>query len=211
MKQAEPDRIKGNPFKLDWVFILLKRWRLKGVPLKERGLILTIVILTCLGVVLMIWGKKGSVDQTENAPGPETPSQWELGDLNRWSAPQLERDLLAVLMRIKGVGRVQVVITLAESVEESWALRETREERRVNEQTKGVTEEWRETKEPVLRREKDGTETPIRLKTEAPKIAGVLVVAEGAQNPSVKRSLWEATATALKVPLHHVMVLPWGE
>lgn len=194
-----------------WVFTLLKQWKLKGVPFKERGLILIIAILTCLGVALMLWGKKGSVDQRENAPEPETLSQRELGDPNRWSAPQLERDLLAVLTRIKGVGRVQAVITLAESVEESFALRETREERRVNEQTKGVTEEWRETKEPVLRREKDGTEAPIRLKTEAPKIAGVLVVAEGAENPSVKRSLWEATATALKVPLHHVMVLPWGE
>ena len=213
MKRIEANRIREEAVGPgpNWLFSSLKQWRWKGIPFKEQMVILTLVVLVSLGVLLMLGGRKMVSEESHNASKQEISSQQVPGDPDLWSASQLEADLLTALRRIKGVGRVEVVITLTESAEERWLFRENKEQRVVKDQTGGVTEEWKETKEPILRRGKDGAETPIRLKTEAPKIAGVLVVAEGAQNSPVRRSLWEATATVLGVPLHHVMVTPWGE
>ncbi|WNS74184.1 stage III sporulation protein AG [Bacillus sp. DTU_2020_1000418_1_SI_GHA_SEK_038] len=51
-------------------------------------------------------------------------------------------------------------------------------------------------------------EVPIVLETKKPKIRGVLVVAKGAENITVKGWIIEAVTRALDVPSHRVAVMP---
>lgn len=51
-------------------------------------------------------------------------------------------------------------------------------------------------------------EKPVVVKTEKPKIRGILVVAKGADNIEVKKWIIEAVTRSLDVPSHRVAVLP---
>jgi stage III sporulation protein AG len=51
-------------------------------------------------------------------------------------------------------------------------------------------------------------EGPILLETKKPKIRGVLVVAQGAENIQVKKWIIEAVTRVLDVPSHRVAVMP---
>ena len=59
----------------------------------------------------------------------------------------------------------------------------------------------------VIIREGD-KETPVVLRTEKPKVRGVLVVAKGVDNIQVKAMVKEAVIKALDVPAHRVSVSP---
>ena len=51
-------------------------------------------------------------------------------------------------------------------------------------------------------------ETPVVLRTEKPKVRGVLVVAKGVDNIQVKAMVKEAVIRLLDVPAHRVSVSP---
>ncbi|NLZ43315.1 MAG: hypothetical protein GX894_00470 [Clostridia bacterium] len=183
----------------------------QGVPAGERRKIITLAFLFCLGVLLMLWAGRSGLPKERIATEPVPFAQGrEKGEF--MGKAQLEMELAAVLSRIKGVGQVKVTLVLAETIKEHWLYKETREER-TNRQENGavVSREERVQKEPAFRRGSGGVEEPVRIWAEAPAIAGVLVVAEGAEEATIRRQLWEATATVLGVPMHRVMVLPWGE
>ena len=59
----------------------------------------------------------------------------------------------------------------------------------------------------VIIREGD-KETPVVLRTEKPKVRGVLVVAKGVDNIQVKAMVKEAVIKSLDVPAHRVSVSP---
>ncbi len=205
-EKAKAKKIKGDPglFWPDWV-------KLPGLPAGEKKKLLILGSLLCLGVVFMLWsGKPGALDSPPLVPAEEKIPRPE----NRggyWEKKEMETELAAALSRIKGVGRVRVDIMPAGTAREHWLYRETIEERVTGEENTGMTREQRILKEPVFRRGSGGTEEPILVVKEAPTVAGVLVVAEGAEDPVTCRRLWEATATVLGIPVHRVMVLPWGE
>lgn len=202
--KAKKDKLVPGIFWPDWV-------RLPGIPAGERKKLLVLGSLLCLGVVFMLWaGKPGVLDSSSLVPSEEKISRQE----NRgsyWEKKEMETELASALSRIKGVGRVRVDIMPAGTAKEHWLYRETIEERTTGQDNTDITREQRILKEPVFRRGSGGTEEPVLVVKEAPAVAGVLVVAEGAEDPVTCRRLWEATATVLGIPVHRVMVLPWGE
>lgn len=197
--------------KFDLAALCLDWLRRQGVPVGERKKLLILAFLLCLGVVLMLWAGKAVLPDQRISPEPvaSVPGREKEGEF--MGKTQLEVELSTVLSRIKGVGQVKVTLVPAESTKEHWLYKETTEER-TNQQDNGIiTREKRIQKEPVFRRGSGGVEEPVRILAEAPVIAGVLVVAEGAEDAVTCRRLWEAAATALGIPIHRVMVLPWGE
>lgn len=184
---------------------------LQKLPVKERKLVLTALLLVGIGVGFMLWG--GSMGSPPPAPSPELPAKGlsllETAD-EHWSESRLEREVAAVLTQIKGAGRVVVDLHLAATEETAWLYREERQERVAPAEQGGETRELTIRREPVLRRKSGGEETPVASGKKAPVISGVLVVAEGAADPALKRQLAEAAAVLLGVALHRVIVLPWG-
>lgn len=187
---------------------------LSGIPVGERGKILVLSIMMLMGIgLILLSGSGGKTPQQEQVLSKKEPvtviTHGKTFDL--WVEERVEDALLSALERIEGVGRVKVDLTYATSAEEEWLFRTHEEKRKNQDQNGGTVLEWRSEKDPVLRRQRDGVEEPIRVRTMAPKIAGVLVVAEGAADAVVREKLWQATATVLGIPLHRVMVVTWGE
>lgn len=184
---------------------------LQKLPVKERKLVLTALLLVGTGIGFMLWG--GSMESPPPAPSPALPAKGPAlletaGE--DWSESRLEREVATVLAQIKGVGRVVVDLHLAATEETAWLYREERQERVTPAEQGGETRELTVRREPVFQRKSGGEEAPVATGKKAPVISGVLVVAEGASDPVLQRQLAEATAVLLGVALHRVIVLPWG-
>ena len=52
----------------------------------------------------------------------------------------------------------------------------------------------------------NGNSEPVLIKESMPKIQGVLIVAEGVNNPVVKERVFKAAQTLLQVPAHRITI-----
>ncbi len=108
-------------------------------------------------------------------------------------AQELETRLSAVLSKIDGAGEVSVVVTVASDGEKILAME-------TSEAADGTV-----TSEPVFA----GGE-PIVLEELKPEIAGVLIVAEGADDLNVRFNLLEAVASVLNINQSIIKVYTMG-
>src|SRR5690606_38420298 len=100
-----------------------------------------------------------------------------------------------MLRSVQGVGHVQVMVTVEASSERVYSGQVSRERRAVHggAQGAGVTEDERETWQPVLVRSQSGrAEEALVEKERAPVLRGVLVVADGGGDPRVARAITRA-------------------
>lgn len=113
-----------------------------------------------------------------------------------------EEQLEKVLSNIKGTGKVSVMITYLTSAEVVCANTVKTETNTVTERTEngGIKESEKviENKSPVTVDNGDGENALIMVEKE-PEIKGVIVVAQGAENISVKMELQKAVETVLQI------------
>jgi len=172
----------------------------KGVPLNR---ILPLLLLA--GALLMMWSRPGEMDQVAPA-GAFLP---EAGARDPHS--ELEARLAELLAAVRGAGRVEVMV-VPESTEILVLAEEVTERTSTTSQGgEGAQSEASVTRRPVtVRAEAERREEPVVLYRRRPRVAGVLVVADGARDPAVRRLLLEAVTTLLDVPPHRVSVVPRG-
>ncbi|MBO8125879.1 MAG: hypothetical protein H0Z38_01440 [Firmicutes bacterium] len=171
-----------------------------------------IVALAALGFLLIFGADflapaEPSLPQGQTAPrAPEMSTESEPDYV-----AQYEESLRKTVSAIAGVGEVTVDVFLASSPRKEYARSTDATEKTVQDQsTSGavskVTSEVRSNSQITLRRA--GTwEEPLVVQTFAPAIQGVLVVAEGAEDPRVRLELSRAVQTALGIPAHRVRVM----
>ncbi len=120
----------------------------------------------------------------------------------------LESRLEDILGTVRGAGRVRVLITYATAGERVAATVSTMDES-VSETSGGATatrsEQSREMKQPATI-STEGGQSPIILVEKEPEIRGVLVVAEGAADPTVRLCLQRAVQAVTGVPLSSIEV-----
>ncbi|CFX49235.1 Uncharacterized [Syntrophomonas zehnderi OL-4] len=161
-----------------------------------------LAIIICLGLLALIWpmGKNqpSSVD-IKSAPGSVEQAQDRLG-----------AELENILAQIEGAGQVKVCITLSSNGIKSYASN-TRNE------TRETLEQDRSGGDRKIREENLNSDVAVSageallVEEKAPKISGVLVVAEGADNAAVKERLTDATAVLLNIHPYQVRVVPGKE
>ena len=105
----------------------------------------------------------------------------------------LENKLSKVLSDVKGVGKVSVIINVDGGIETVIAKKTTTTEN-------GDKTETEET--PILVNGKT-----VTLKELYPKISGVIIVAEGADNISVMNKIQQATLSLLDVDINKIEIL----
>jgi stage III sporulation protein AG len=119
----------------------------------------------------------------------------------------LEKRLETILKQIHGAGTVSATVVFAEGPTCEYAVNVSTTSKEIEEkdQNGGVrtTHERTENGEVVM---VDGNQQPILVKESMPKIQGVLIVAQGADNPYVKEKLFNAVQTLLQVPAHRITV-----
>ncbi len=123
----------------------------------------------------------------------------------------LEAKLANLLSQVKGAGSVTVQVTLAAGASTEFAKNATTESRTIQEKdpSGGVrTTTENKKNEQVLLATENGIDKPVIVNETKPVVKGVLVIAEGAGDSSVKANLTKAVETGLGIAAYRVTVLP---
>src|SRR5699024_2219295 len=119
----------------------------------------------------------------------------------------LEDKLINILSELKGVGRVNVMITLESTVEKIAAKNTTTvSENTVEEDAEGGRRKMDREELTVQIVTKRNNDDLLIIKEIKPKVQGVIVMAEGADDPLLKESLYEAVKTVLGIKGNKVQI-----
>lgn len=155
--------------------------------LKKYGNTKSLYIIIIIGVVLMLLSTGSEPQNDTKAPVYEAYSD--------------ETRLQGILSKIDGAGDVSVMITYygTTTYDVAYERKETHSERA----------------EEISKSEENSVITnggePLLLGTVYPKAKGVIIIAEGAGSPEVKKALTDAATAALDLASHKVCVLEGKE
>ena len=117
----------------------------------------------------------------------------------------LEEKLTTVLGNVKGAGNINVMVTL-ESGPELKIATQVDERTNTNTNSSGSTTSVTIVEEPIVVKQ-NGEEKPLVLMEILPVVKGVVVVAEGAKDISVRLNLLEAVQSLLGLDSKSVQIL----
>lgn len=170
----------------------------------------TIIVLT--GVLLMILAipTEQKDQETMASKKNETETVMENGTAQTDYVREMENRLKETLSAIEGAGRVEVMITLedmGESVVEKDTVKES-SDLQESDQEGGIRKERKVQVSGETVYEEGGSEkTPFIGKEITPKIAGVLVVAQGGENTVVKQNISEAVMALFQIDVNRIKVV----
>ncbi len=163
----------------------------------------SLLILFLAGVVLIIIsnfgdGEKETIDESKL---PMVLSSEENDYVNT-----LERKLENILSEVDGAGEVTVMITLDNDGEKllaydyNYSSKETEENDNIGglRNIKEVTENTNTL---------FSNNNPVILKENTPSVKGVVIIAEGGDNPQIADSFTKVSMSLLDVPAHKVQIL----
>jgi stage III sporulation protein AG len=201
----------------------LNRWIGGGPNGEKRISTFRLLFLAGLvGVALMILNSFYTVPQpgrleeaVESQGSPSQPAF--LGASAQEKSPfrayetAYETAIRDLLQKVAGIGEVEVLVTI-DSTEEVVVKDNMRDSQQVTDEkdpngaTRHITDITRSGE--VVLYQASGGQAPLVLKTIKPAIRGVVVVARGAENATVKRMIQEAVSRGLDVPAHRISILP---
>ncbi len=158
-----------------------------NIKLDKKKKIILIFFLLIVAMIVYFLPEKSNIEQAE-------------GISNNTESITDEKRLEEVLSNVHGVGRVSVMITYENSSEVVCADNIERQTNTVTEKTQSGTKESEtviESRSPVTIGTQD--ENALVVVEKEPKIKGVIVVAQGAENVSVKMELQKAVETVLQI------------
>lgn len=171
-----------------------------------------------IGVALMILAQFFQVERY--APTPPEPDSNQASPVVAREARELsveelehkyEEELKKMLEEVVGAGRVSVMVNLDSTgelvVEKNVQDRQQTTDERDRQGAARQVEENSVNRQAVIYR-KGNEETPLVLMQKRPQVRGVIIVAEGAENPQLKAWIMEAVQRGLGVPPHRVAILP---
>ena len=176
--------------------------------LDNKKIIFNIFIILVLSVVLLIilngYTSKEKIDGTTVIK--ETSNEYN--DLVKDDyESHIEDRLSQILSKLRGVGKVNVMVTLEDSIEKIPASNVTTTREITNElDSQGGTREVSREDETI--QVVNTSNNVVVLKEVKPSIKGVIVVAEGAEDSIVLETVYEAVKTVLGVAGNKVQVFP---
>lgn len=200
---------------------LVEKWAGGGPSGSKRSnTIRWIVIVGLIGFIIMILNSFIQVKEvdplSESRASPQEPTEPVLGKAKEPADFQdieetIEVRIKDILEKIVGVGVVDVLVTV-DSTEEMIFDRNTKDAQQITDETdangakRHITDVTRSG--DIVFYEVSGNQTPIQIKKVKPKIRGVLIVANGAENVVVKKLIKEAVERGLSVAAHRISIVP---
>ena len=129
--------------------------------------------------------------------------------LNRSEDNTLEAKLANILSKIDGAGNVDVMVSYTNEIEKIPMLDVKTTTTIINEKDSGGGERKTEetsTEENIIYEENGNSKTPVIKQKILPEIIGVIVVAEGANNITVRENLIKAVEATINVSSHRIQV-----
>jgi stage III sporulation protein AG len=196
-------------------------WESLKKRVEEIGLS-KIVIIFLAGIFLLVislpTGKSSGVDLSQKTDSSQTDSETLETDSAQdtaWKAmseyaSRQEKELEEVLSKVEGMGKVDVMVTIAASEERKTLAKESVSgEESLEEESSGgkkTQSSSSEDTDPVLVEEGEN-QTPYVVQISSPEIEGVLVVAEGAGSASVDSEIIAAVEALFPVEAHKIKVM----
>lgn len=192
-----------------------------GGPKRVKTLRLLLVI-GCIGAALMLlnsfikFDKVDPVTEEPNPPPQESLPAWgaeaseDASPFAQFERP-LENRLKEILEKIVGVGSVDVLVTI-DSTEVIEFARNDQESQSITDETdrnggkRHITAINKDGQVVIV--EVAGDQKPIVTKKINPSIRGVLIVAKGAENQTVRRLIIDAVEKGVNVPANRISVAP---
>lgn len=121
----------------------------------------------------------------------------------------LEKDLTNILSKIKGVGKVEVLITYSQSSEIIAMYNETTKQNITEENDtnggKRVTQQ-KDIDKTIAYEEENGKKFPVTQKIVLPIVTGAVIIAEGSSDGTIRANITQAAQAATGLPLHKIQV-----
>lgn len=153
-----------------------------------------LIILFCTGILLMILPNLFKTDNNTEFSGGNIENTYD-------SQKNIKKELENILSNISGAGKVEVMIVFDNNYEKVIA----KNTKSTVENNDGETSRITDSNAVML---KEGSnQTPYVVKEVNPYVRGVLVIAEGADNNTVKMNLKNAVKTVLNIPMYKVEVM----
>ena len=181
-------------------FLQQKRW----LQLKKTDWIAVALVGVLLLVVAMPSGGTGihlAENKKEDTAQEKTEQKYEKEDY----AEYLEQ----VLGQMEGVGKVSVMVTVADQGEDIIEKDKTEHTSTVTNTDSGSMEMTteKESGEETVYEESGGEKAPYVSKEILPEIEGVLVVAEGGDSPRIVSDISDAVKALFQVEAHRIKVV----
>lgn len=199
---------------------------------KDRYVLLFLVGIMCVVIasVLETQEKKqstnadGAADERQAQAGTQSTKQ---GAQDRPAADEasvgsasmlyyseyFETHLEEMLSKMEGVGKVCVVVTL-QSSEELILERNNPYNRKTDEQTRdgeqSMTTEIQSDSQVVFYENEQGRQTPIVIRRSAPAVKGIVVLAQGADQPGVSEKITQLLMALFGIDGHKIKVAKYS-
>lgn len=180
----------------------------------ENLVVFILILIITLIVINVIWnGDKKSNDTQKSDPNKKLAQTTEGVDKSEEVSANAEDklvvDLENILSKINGVGKVEVMITYAETSKTQPVYNEESTEEETEEKdTQGGTRKVTQTdsRKEVIYEERDGEKTLVTQSTISPKIEGAIITAEGADDATVKTNIIQAVEAVTGLATHKIQV-----
>lgn len=189
-----------------------KAKRLWPSQLIQDGVVnMRLILIGLLGVGLLVAGgvfdRQQPKESVENGKDAKPPA----AAVNRSYEDILEAKLANILSQVKGAGSVVISITLENAGSQEHAKNVIKENKTIQEKDTGggvrTTTESKESEQILMSRE-NGADHPVMVKETKPTIKGILVIADGANDSTVKANLTKAVEAGMGVAPYKITVLP---
>ncbi|WP_410768254.1 stage III sporulation protein AG [Fontibacillus sp. BL9] len=202
----------------------LEQWLGKGADGKKRSQTFRLLLIVGLvGLAIMLFNSFVNVKRVEpGGEGREPPAMQQMTSSSFSESGQeespfsqielsFENKTKEILEKIVGVGAVDVMVTI-DSTEEIIVQRNMKDTQEMTEETdadggkRNINQYSRDGQ--IVTYDASGNEQPIVTKKIKPKVRGVLIVARGAENKTVKALIVDAVEKGLNVPAYRISVVP---
>jgi stage III sporulation protein AG len=186
----------------------LRTWITKLSEQKQYRTMLLAAGLICIGILFLsgILGKQ-SKDTDDTSDPLLLSSDQTASDY----AKELEESLSAMLCRIKGVGEVQVLVTIEKGVENVYATEQKTSKQVTSNQGSETTAKSQENDNTettyIVIKDADGGQQAIAVTQIQPVVKGVVVVCDGGSDATVEQQIVNAVTTALDISSTKVCVV----
>ena len=183
----------------------------KYVDEKDRKIIIYLLMLAAAGALLMLWGR------VERRPATQ-PQSYEchtpvpIPAFNHHRPERaLEEELEEFLSLVAGAGSVRVMVSKPQGRETVFAVDSTTNRSyTLEEDSQGGSRDHRQfssTDQTVVITDRNGIDQPLILREIEARIEGIVIIAQGGDDPFVVDALTRAAMAVLGVEAHKIQVL----
>ena len=179
--------------------------KFKGIIKKDK-----LVLILLAGILLVIINIPVRKSSSADKKASQTEAYKSETLCTEDYVENLEKKLENILSETAGVGKTRVCITVGNGGKSVVHTQNKTSDSVVSEtdSSGGIRRQEEKTKdENVIYTQENGQSTPFVEEELAPEIKGVVIIAQGAENASVKSDITEAASALLGIPVNKIKVL----